>query len=122
MFLRVNVCFCHTSGKLQPDAAADPSSLVIVAIANAFALSSAVYIAANVSGGHVNPAVTFGMAVGGHVSVPTALFYWISQMLASIMACLFLRVTTVGQVIKPCTFLLRLIRNIFLFGVMHAIN
>jgi len=88
------------SGKLLPDAGADPSSLVIVAIANAFALSSAVYIAANASGGHVNPAVTFGMAVGGHINVPTALFYWISQLLASVMASIFLKVTTVGQVIK----------------------
>lgn len=88
------------SGKLLPEAAADPSSLVIVAIANVFALSSAVYIAASASGGHVNPAVTFAMAVSGHVNVPTALFYWISQMLASVMACIFLKVTTVGQVRK----------------------
>lgn len=88
------------SGKLLPDAATDPCSLVIVAIANAFALSSAVYVAANVSGGHVNPAVTFGMAVGGRINVPTALFYWISQILASVMACLLLKVTTAGQVIK----------------------
>ena len=80
------------------DSATDPSSLVLVAIANTFALSSSVYIAASVSGGHVNPAVTFGLAVGGHISVPTALFYWVSQMLASVMACLLLKVTTVSQV------------------------
>lgn len=77
---------------------ADLSSLLVAAIANAFALASAVYIAANISGGHVNPAVTFGMAVGGHVSVPTALFYWFAQMLASVMACIILRATIVGQV------------------------
>lgn len=82
----------------MPDAASDPSSLLVVAVANAFSLASAVFISANISGGHVNPAVTFGMAVGGHIGVPTALFYWISQMLASVMACLVLRVTIVGQV------------------------
>lgn len=82
----------------MPDATSDPSSLVAVAISNAFALSSAVYIAANISGGHVNPAVTFGMAVGGHISVPTALFYWVSQMLAAVMAGLLLKLTVVGQV------------------------
>lgn len=76
----------------------DLSSLLVAAIANAFALASAVYIAANISGGHVNPAVTFGMAIGGHVSVPTALFYWFAQMLASVMACIILRATIVGQV------------------------
>ncbi|XVF49373.1 hypothetical protein PTKIN_Ptkin04bG0006100 [Pterospermum kingtungense] len=85
------------SRKLMSDSATDPSSLVLVAIANTFALSSSVYIAANVSGGHVNPAVTFGLAIGGHISVPTALFYWVSQMLASIMACLLLKIATVSQ-------------------------
>ncbi|XP_065860191.1 probable aquaporin TIP5-1 [Euphorbia lathyris] len=83
------------SRKLMPGA--DPSNLVIVAVATAFALSSAVYIAGNISGGHVNPAVTFSMAVGGHISVPTALFYWTSQMIASVMACLLLQLLAVGQ-------------------------
>ncbi|KAF2311712.1 hypothetical protein GH714_026318 [Hevea brasiliensis] len=92
----------HTNTKkLMPGA--DPSNLVIVAIANAFALSSAVYIAANVSSGHVNPAVTFSLAVGGHINVPTAIFYWISQMLASVMACLLLRVAIVGQSLPTYT-------------------
>ncbi|XWS47674.1 hypothetical protein CRYUN_Cryun13aG0004200 [Craigia yunnanensis] len=91
------------SRKLMSDSATDPSSLVLVAIANTFALSSSVYIAANVSGGHVNPAVTFGLAVGGHISVPTALFYWVSQMLASVMACLLLKVTTVSQHVPTYT-------------------
>lgn len=81
----------------MPDAASDPASLVLVAMTNAFALASAVYISASVSGGHVNPAVTFAMAVGGHISVPIALIYWICQMVAAVMACLLLRVTVVGQ-------------------------
>lgn len=92
-----------SSRKLMPDAASDTSSLVVVAMANVFALSSAVYLAGNISGGHVNPAVTFGMAIGGHISVPTALFYWISQMLASVFACLFLKTFVVGQHIPTFT-------------------
>ncbi|KAJ7949515.1 Aquaporin TIP5-1 [Quillaja saponaria] len=86
-----------SSRKLMPDAALSPANLVIDAIANAFALSTAVYIAWDISGGHVNPAVTFAKAVGGHISVPTALFYWVSQLIASVMACLVLRVTVVGM-------------------------
>ncbi|XP_059669729.1 probable aquaporin TIP5-1 [Cornus florida] len=86
-----------SSRKMTPDAASDPSSLVAIAVATAFALSVAVYIAGNISGGHVNPAVTFGMAVGGHISIPMTIFYCISQMLGSVMACLFLKVFTVGQ-------------------------
>ncbi|KAF9685668.1 hypothetical protein SADUNF_Sadunf03G0078300 [Salix dunnii] len=116
------------SRKLLPDAAADPSSLVIVAIANTFALSSAVYIAANASGGHVNPAVTFGMAVGGRINVPTALFYWISQMLASVMACIFLKVTTVGQLVPTYTiaeemtgFGASLLEGVMTFGLVYTV-
>lgn len=83
---------------MMPDVASESSCLVGVAVANAFALSGAVFVAANISGGHVNPAVTFGMAVGGHISIPMTILYWISQMLGSVMACLLLRITTVGQV------------------------
>lgn len=84
--------------KLLGKGASEPSGLVGSAIATAFSLAVAVYVSAGVSGGHVNPAVTFGMAIGGHLSIPMAMFYWISQMLGSIMACLLLKVTTVGQV------------------------
>lgn len=83
----------------MPDASSDSSTMVAVALANVFALTAAVFMAANISGGHVNPAVTFGMAVGGHVSVPTALFYWTSQLLAATMACSLLKLTTIQQVI-----------------------
>uniref|UniRef100_A0A7N0RDJ3 Aquaporin TIP5-1 n=1 Tax=Kalanchoe fedtschenkoi TaxID=63787 RepID=A0A7N0RDJ3_KALFE len=78
----------------------DPASsaaLVAVAVANAFALSAAVYISATVSGGHVNPAVTFGLAIGGHVSVPTALLYWIAQMSGATLSCFLLKSFAVSQ-------------------------
>lgn len=88
------------AGKMLPDAATEPSSLVVVAMCNTLALATAVYISASISGGHVNPAVTFGKVVGGHISVPTALFYWIAQMLASVMASVLLKAATAGQVIK----------------------
>ncbi|KAF8380519.1 hypothetical protein HHK36_028006 [Tetracentron sinense] len=99
LFVLAAVGSTMSSHKLMPNATSDPSSLIAIAIANAFALSSTVYIAADISGGHVNPAVTFGMAVGGHISIPTAMFYWVAQLLGSTMACLFLRVTTADQMI-----------------------
>ncbi|XP_057456898.1 probable aquaporin TIP5-1 [Lotus japonicus] len=91
------------SRKLMPDASLNPTSLVVSAIANAFALSSVLYIAWDISGGHVNPALTFAMAVGGHISVPTALFYWVAQLIASVMACLVLRVIVVGMHVPTYT-------------------
>ncbi|XP_011076375.1 probable aquaporin TIP5-1 [Sesamum indicum] len=97
LFVFAAVGATMASGKMTADAGRDSSSLVVIAVASAFSLSVAVYISANVSGGHVNPAVTFGMAVGGHISIPMAIFYWIAQMLGSVMACLLLKTTTVAQ-------------------------
>ncbi|XP_033130024.1 probable aquaporin TIP5-1 isoform X2 [Brassica rapa] len=91
------------SRKLTAGDVTGPFSVLLPAIANAFALSSSVYISWNVSGGHVNPAVTFGMAVAGRISVPTAMFYWTSQMIASVMACLVLKVTVVEQIAGEMT-------------------
>ncbi|KAF5771252.1 putative major intrinsic protein [Helianthus annuus] len=88
-----------SSRKMIPEApmVVDPCGLLATAIATAFALSAAVYVAVNVSGGHLNPAVTFGMAVGGHISIPLAMFYWISQMLGSVFACLLLKLMTITE-------------------------
>lgn len=113
----------------MPDASVNPTSLVVGAIANAFALSSVLYIAWDISGGHVNPAVTFAMAVGGHISVPTALFYWIAQLIASVMACFFLRLFLVGMVYIFLT-LLKIFLEMFnfyhiiitIFKVTHMIS
>lgn len=52
----------------------------------------------HVSGGHVNPAVTFGALVGGRISVVRAVYYWVAQLLASIVAALVLRLVTNNMV------------------------
>ncbi|KAJ4844482.1 putative aquaporin TIP3-2 [Turnera subulata] len=73
------------------------SGLVIVALAHALALFAAVASSMNVSGGHVNPAVTFGALVGGRISVLRAFYYWLAQILGSILASLLLRLVTNGM-------------------------
>lgn len=90
--------FC--SGKLTADAALDPAGLVAVAVCHGFALFVAVAIAANISGGHVNPAVTFGLAVGGQITILTGIIYWIAQLVGSVAACYLLSFVTGGLVSK----------------------
>jgi len=75
-----------------------PTALVIVAVANAFALFVAVSVSLNVSGGHVNPAVTFGAFVGGNLTLLRCILFWIAQILGSVIACLLLKFTSGGQV------------------------
>ncbi|MCL7027298.1 hypothetical protein MKW94_014128 [Papaver nudicaule] len=65
--------------------------------AHAFALIVAVSVGANISGGHVNPAVTFGALVGGHITLLRGILYWIAQLLGSVAACLLLKFATGGM-------------------------
>ncbi|CAI0475004.1 unnamed protein product, partial [Linum tenue] len=77
---------------------ASPAGLIAAAIAHAFALFVAVSVGANISGGHVNPAVTFGAFVGGHITFVRSIVYWIAQLLGSVAACLLLKFSTGGLV------------------------
>ncbi|MBA0690902.1 hypothetical protein Golax_007543 [Gossypium laxum] len=46
-----------------------------------------VYCTAGISGGHINPAVTFGLFVGRKVSLIRALMYMVAQCLGAICGC-----------------------------------
>ncbi|NBH87176.1 MIP family channel protein, partial [Lachnospiraceae bacterium] len=99
LFVFAGVGSAIAYNKLTTDAALDPAGLVAVAVAHAFALFVAVSIAANISGGHVNPAVTFGLALGGQITLLTGIFYWIAQLLGAVVASFLLSVVTGGLAI-----------------------
>ena len=84
--------------KLTNNGAATPAGLVAASLSHAFALFVAVSVGANISGGHVNPAVTFGAFVGGHITLLRSILYWIAQLLGSVVACLLLKFATGGLV------------------------
>ncbi|GAB4825917.1 Probable aquaporin TIP5-1 [Ancistrocladus abbreviatus] len=114
--------------KLTPETNSDSSGLVLVALANAFSLASAVYISANISGGHANPAVTFGKVVSCRIPIATAIFYWIAQMLASVVACLLLKITTVDHnvmtpgIAKEMTgFGASILEGVLTFGLVYTV-
>ncbi|CAD6250028.1 unnamed protein product [Miscanthus lutarioriparius] len=99
LFVFAGVGSAIAYGQLTNDGALDPAGLVAIAIAHALALFVGVSIAANISGGHLNPAVTFGLAVGGHITILTGLFYWAAQLLGASVACLLLKFVTHGKAI-----------------------
>ncbi|KAG8073450.1 hypothetical protein GUJ93_ZPchr0006g41920 [Zizania palustris] len=82
--------------KLTSGGATTPTGLIAAALAHAFALFVAVSVSANISGGHVNPAVTFGAFVGGNITLFRGLLYWIAQLLGSTAACFLLTFATGG--------------------------
>ncbi|HEY6111200.1 MAG TPA: aquaporin [Chthoniobacterales bacterium] len=62
----------------------------VLAVALAHGLTIAAFVSAtlHISGGQLNPAVTFGLLCGGHVTVGTALRYWSAQLLGGFSAAL----------------------------------
>jgi aquaporin TIP len=61
--------------------------LVLVPLAHVLPLAVAVAVPVDISGGHVNPAITFG----GRISLIRAALYWVAQILGAIAATLLLR-------------------------------
>ncbi|KAI6702730.1 hypothetical protein NL676_011866 [Syzygium grande] len=82
-------------------AAAENCHVLAVAIAHAFALFAAVFTSAHISGGHVNPAVTVGLVMRGHVGILSGVCFCLAQLLGSTIACVLLMVLTAGQVKLP---------------------
>ncbi|CAM0145916.1 unnamed protein product [Urochloa decumbens] len=85
--------------KLSGGGATTPAGLVAVSLAYTLALIAAVSVGANISGGHVNPAVTFGAFVGGNITLVKAAAYWVAQLLGSVAACLLLKIATGGEAV-----------------------
>ncbi|KAL3518447.1 hypothetical protein ACH5RR_021036 [Cinchona calisaya] len=83
--------------KLTNDASTTPAGLIAAAVAHGFGLFVAVSISFNISGGHVNPAVTVGAFLGGNITFFRGILYIIGQLLGSVIACLLLRVSTGGM-------------------------
>jgi len=57
--------------------------LVAIALAHGFAIALLVAATAKLSGGHINPAVTFGAFITGKISLPTAIMYVVAQLVGA---------------------------------------
>lgn len=83
-----------------------------VALAHGVALMVIIYALGAVGGGHVNPAVTFAIALGGKMRWSLAVWYWVAQIVGAVLASLALRfvlgsipgnlgATTLGKGVTP---------------------
>jgi MIP family channel proteins len=72
--------------------------LLGIALAHGLAIAVMVSATAGISGGHLNPAVTFGLMVGGKIDLKGALAYWVAQ-LAGAAAAAYLIIGIVGHAI-----------------------
>ena len=79
------LCFIG-AGAIVSDAAFDGIGLLAIAVAHGLALSIAVSATMNVSGGHINPAVTVVMLVTGRIDGRSAAAYIVSQLAGATIA------------------------------------
>lgn len=67
------------------------AGLLAVALAHGLALAVFTYAFGHISGAHINPAVTFGLALNGTVKWAEALVYWVAQFAGAVLAAFVLR-------------------------------
>jgi aquaporin Z len=76
--------------------AADKVGNVGVSLSFGFALLAMVYAIGHVSGCHINPAVTLAFVATKKLSIQTAVYYWVAQILGAIGGGLLLFIATEG--------------------------
>lgn len=80
MGVNSNVLLLRSKGK--------NSGWIVISMGWGFAVAIAVYATGWASGGHLNPAVTFGLTVIGRSSWEVLPIYWISQMIGAILGAI----------------------------------
>jgi MIP family channel proteins len=74
------------------------SALVAIALAHGLAIALLVAATARISGGHINPAVTFGAVITGRMKLSTGVLYVGAQLAGAVIGALLLEAVVVGEV------------------------
>ena len=83
-------------GAIYNNTPANGVGLLGVALAHGLTIAVMVSATGGISGGHLNPAVTFGLHAGGLIDLPKTIAYWVSQLLGASLAG-FLLVSLLGN-------------------------
>ncbi len=76
-----------------PNGDLDPARLVAIALAHGLAIAFLVYATANISGGHINPAVTFAAFLTKNISAARGLMFVAAQLGGAVIGALLLLAT-----------------------------
>uniref|UniRef100_A0A7S2H6Q3 Aquaporin n=1 Tax=Helicotheca tamesis TaxID=374047 RepID=A0A7S2H6Q3_9STRA len=103
IFVWVGCGAAVSSNKWSTSSANDFGTANMLGIASAFGLGISVlaYGIGHVSGGHINPAVTFSFIIRGEMRVVSGILYIVAQMVGAIFGALFLW-STIASLTYPC--------------------
>src|SRR3989338_9062858 len=76
----------------------DPAALVAIALAHGLAIALLVAATAKISGGHINPAVTFAAVISGRMKLGPGLLYVVAQLLGAVIGALLLKLVAVESI------------------------
>jgi len=62
-----------------------PPSITLIALAHGFAIMVLVYSIGEISGGHINPAITWALLITDRIYITRALVYWFSQFIGALV-------------------------------------
>jgi len=66
------------------DTKIEVAALILISMAHGFCIMVMVYSVGEISGGHINPAVTWATMITGKISILRAMIYWVSQIIGGI--------------------------------------
>lgn len=108
--------------------------LLGVALAHGLVVMVFAYTYGHISGSHINPAVTFGLALNNTIKWAEAVFYWIAQFVGAIIAAYALKIivdsvnlggiqagATVGTLTEPAPFVAMGVEIILTFFLVNTI-
>ena len=108
--------------------------LLGVALAHGFVVAVFAYAYGPISGSHINPAVTFGMALNNTIRWAEAVVYWIAQFAGAILAAYLLTVivdsvnlggidggATRGTLTEPAPYIALVVEIILTFFLVNTI-
>ena len=73
-----------------PNGELDAARLVLIAMAHGFGIALLAYATANISGGHINPAVTFAALITKRISATRGLMFVAAQLVGAVAGALLL--------------------------------
>lgn len=83
--------FVGTGAVMAVGGAGNTGALVAIALAHGIGILTAVAMTANLSGGHINPAVTLAMMVTKNIKAPLGVAYIVAQFAAAALGSLLLK-------------------------------
>ncbi len=85
------------TGQLTGDSLT-PARLVAIALAHGLAIVLLVSATANISGGHINPAVTFAAVLSKNISIPRGALYVAAQATGAVLGALLIAAVVPGAI------------------------